>query len=186
MNINSRLRFLFIVLALLLVGSTTIYAQCPGPLGGWLYRVPVNINNGGAVLTDYFVLITMNTQTPISQGKMRADGGDIRVASSTCVLMNFWVESGLNTTTTKIWAKVPSLPSGATTIYVYYGMPSATRTNQASDVFGTGIMSLFTFTEGSGSLLHDWVGGHDLTVSCTWASGFRNGVSSLTGFSSGL
>ncbi|MEM5830560.1 MAG: hypothetical protein QXL82_03585, partial [Candidatus Aenigmatarchaeota archaeon] len=38
-------------------------------LSGWLYRIPITIKeNSGNTLTDYQVLITINTQNLISQG----------------------------------------------------------------------------------------------------------------------
>ncbi|MEM5830054.1 MAG: hypothetical protein QXL82_00910, partial [Candidatus Aenigmatarchaeota archaeon] len=43
-------------------------------LSGWQYRKAITIQeNSGNTLTDYQVLITLNTQSLISQGKMRSD-----------------------------------------------------------------------------------------------------------------
>jgi len=43
------------------------------------YRIPINITeNSGNNLTDYQVLLIINTQQLISQGKMRSDCSDIR------------------------------------------------------------------------------------------------------------
>jgi len=59
---------------------------------------------------------------------MRSDCGDIRFTDSDATtLLNYWIESGCNSASTKIWVKVPSIPASSTkTIYVYYGNPSAT------------------------------------------------------------
>jgi hypothetical protein len=97
-------------------------------LGSWQYRRAINITSSlSTALTDYQVLITLNTQTLISQGKMRDDCGDIRFALANGSLISYWIESGCNTTSTRIWVKVPSIPANSnTTIYVYYGNPSAT------------------------------------------------------------
>ena len=182
-----RSRFLILQLVLacfVMLGlAGTASAQC---LTGWNWQMDVTISNGGATATDYFALITVNTATPITDGKMRSDGGDIRITDDDCNALDFWVESGLNTSSTKIWVVIPSLPNGSTVVSMYYGNATATRTNQASDVFGTGIAALYTFTEGSGSTLHDWVGGKDLTItSLTWGTGFRSDLGSLSGFGSG-
>jgi len=186
MKTTLRLRSpLLLVAMLLLAASTGLRAQCPGTLAQWLYRVPVTINNPGAPVTNYYALFKFNSSTPISQSKMRADGGDIRVADASCNLVNFWIQSGLNTGTTVIWAKIPTLPTGSTTFYIYYGNASAVFSNNASNVFGTGIIALYTFTEGSGGTLTDWVGGFNMTVTGTWTTGFRTGVSAVTGFTSG-
>jgi hypothetical protein len=98
------------------------------PLVGWSYRRPITISNSGGALTDYQVLVTLDTQSLISAGKMRSDCGDIRFTDSNgSTLLNYWIESGCNTASTKIWVKVPSIPaSSSKTIYVYYGNPSAT------------------------------------------------------------
>ena len=51
-----------------------------GPLPGWSYRKPVTINNtlNSNTLTDYQILVNLDTASLISQGKMRSDCGDIR------------------------------------------------------------------------------------------------------------
>jgi hypothetical protein len=105
-------------------------------LNSWQYKVPVTINNSGSALTNYQVLITLNTAGLVAAGKMLANGNDIRVTDSDkCTLLDFWIETGtMNTNATNIWVKVPSLPSGNKTIYIYYGNPSAPS---ASDGYNT-------------------------------------------------
>ncbi|MEM5832485.1 MAG: hypothetical protein QXT38_04240, partial [Candidatus Aenigmatarchaeota archaeon] len=44
----------------------------------WMYRRPITISNSGSALTDYQVLVTLDTASLISSGKMRSDCGDIR------------------------------------------------------------------------------------------------------------
>jgi len=108
-------------------------------LSGWSYRKPITINNtsNSNTLTDYQVLITFDTQSLISAGKMRLDCGDIRFtdfdgASS----LNYWIESGCNTASTKVWVKVPSIPASSTKrIYVYYGNSSATSQSNGDATF---------------------------------------------------
>jgi len=90
------------------------------------YRRPVTINNtqNSNTLTNYQVLITLNTQNLISAGKMKSDCGDIRISDSDGITkLSYWLETGTcNSTSTKIWTKVPSIPGGSTkTIYLYYG-----------------------------------------------------------------
>jgi hypothetical protein len=109
-----------------------------GWLSGWAYRRPITVtNNTASALTNYQVLVIIDTQTLISQGKMRSDGGDIRFTGSDGVtLIDYWVESGINTTSTRIWVEVPSIPaSGSTTIYIYYGNPSATSLSNGEATF---------------------------------------------------
>jgi len=108
-------------------------------LEGWEYRRPITIDNtqNSNTLTDYQVLITLNTQTLISQGKMRNDCGDIRfVDSDETTLLNYWIESDCNSANTKIWVKVPNIPASSNkTIYVYYGNPDATSLSNGDATF---------------------------------------------------
>jgi hypothetical protein len=51
-------------------------------------------------------------------------------------LLNYWLESGCNTASTKIWVKVPSIPANSTKlIYVYYGNPGATSQSNGDATF---------------------------------------------------
>ncbi len=103
------------------------------------YRIPILINNtqNSNNLNDYQILVTLNTQTLISQGKMRSDCGDIRFTDSDgTTLLNYWLESGCNTQNTRIWVKVPNIPASSTkTIYLYYGNPNANSLSNGDLVF---------------------------------------------------
>jgi len=122
------------LLAVLAVTAEIANAQTWNP--SWKYRKVVNINNDGAALTDYQILATADTASLISVGNMRADCGDIRfVDSDNTTELNYWIESGCNSTSTKIWVKTPSIPAGNKTIYMYYGNPSAPSTSSGSNTF---------------------------------------------------
>jgi hypothetical protein len=98
----------------------------------WSYRAPVVINNtlNSNTLKDYQVLVTLDTQTLISQGKMRSDCDDIRVVDGAGNQLSYWIEPGTcNTRNTKIWVlSIPffgfscrgmalSSPSGFVTVF---------------------------------------------------------------------
>jgi hypothetical protein len=106
---------------------------------GWSYRRPITINNtkNSNTLSNYQVLVTLDTASLISAGKMRSDCGDIRFTDSDAqTLLSYWIESGCNSANTKIWVKVPSIPASSTkTIYVYYGNPNATSLSNAENTF---------------------------------------------------
>jgi hypothetical protein len=176
-----------VIAAATLLFAGSLHAVCPGPVTGWAHNDPIGINNPGGPAGEYWHHFVFDTATPIGAAEMKADGGDIRLTDADCNLLDFWVQSGLNTSSTHIWVKVPALPTGATTLSIYYGNAVATRTNQASDVFGAGIAALYTFTEESGTIVHDWVGGFDMNMSGTaaWTSGFRNGLGAVEGFAAG-
>lgn len=132
-------RYTLFVIALVIAttGSTMSIAEC---LTTWMYRIPVSINNlaGASALTDHQVLVTVNTQSLISSGKMRTDGGDIRFIADdkNCTQACYWIENGLNTPSTRIWVKVPSVGAGmSNTIYMYYGNKSAASTADVRRVF---------------------------------------------------
>jgi len=103
------------------------------------FKKPITINNSqnSNTLTDYQVLVTLDTQSLISAQKMRSDCGDIRFTDSDgTTLLNYWLEGGCNTTSTRIWVKVPSIPASSTkTIYIYYGKPSASSASNGNATF---------------------------------------------------
>ncbi|MEO0224634.1 MAG: DUF2341 domain-containing protein [candidate division WOR-3 bacterium] len=108
-------------------------------LSNWQYRRPITINNtnNSNNLSDYQVLITIDTASLISVGKMKNDCGDVRFCDSDgTTLLDYWIESGINTSSTKIWVKVPSIPASSTkTIYFYYGNPSASSASNGNNTF---------------------------------------------------
>lgn len=108
-------------------------------LENWNYRKPVTIDNSGNAntLTDYQILVTLDTQSLILAGKMKTDGGDIRFTDSDkLTLLNYWIESGMNTASTKIWVKVPSISVfSSKIIYVYYGNPSVSSASNGTNTF---------------------------------------------------
>ncbi|MDY6834349.1 MAG: DUF2341 domain-containing protein, partial [Chloroflexota bacterium] len=79
------------------------------------------------------------SQTLISAGKMQSDGDDIRFTQSNGTTeIYYWIESGINTTSTSIWTKAPSIPTGDSTIYIYYGYTDATSASSLSNTFTSG------------------------------------------------
>ncbi|MFQ5469800.1 MAG: DUF2341 domain-containing protein [Gammaproteobacteria bacterium] len=85
-----------------------------------------------STLTDYQIQITIDSASLVSAGKMNSDGSDIRFRDSNgATELNYWIESGINTASTKIWVKVTSIPNPSKTIYFYYGNPGATSQSDA-------------------------------------------------------
>jgi len=104
-------------------------------LPGWPNRTRVTINNPGAALTDYQAQVDLDSSFPFAQAK--ADGSDLRVtAADETTLLPFWIESWNQASTiATVFVKLSSLPSGPTTIYLYYGNPGATSASNAAGVF---------------------------------------------------
>lgn len=105
---------------------------------GWSFVQPITVtNNTGTATTNLQVRVTVDTQTPIGLNNMLASGNDIRFGKNCAgtTLFNYWIESGLNTTTTQIWVKLDSLNANESrTFYMYYGNAVAPA---ASAVIGT-------------------------------------------------
>jgi hypothetical protein len=80
----------------------------------------VTISNPcGEEATDYQVQVTLDSTFDFS--KALADGSDLRVTDGNGVTpISFWIETWAPPNAS-VWVKVPSIPTGGTTIYLYYG-----------------------------------------------------------------
>jgi len=118
-----------------LLFHSALQAQMPG----WNHIQPISIQeNSGAEVTAYQLALTVNTATPIAAGEMLADGSDIRFTSecSGGILFNYWIETGINTASTKIWVKVDTLHANSLRIiYMQYGNAAATTVSAVSGTF---------------------------------------------------
>lgn len=102
--------------------------------GSWQYSKNIIISNSGGILTDYQVLISLDSSNFPSNAQN--SGADIRFTDSRGNELDYWIESWDSVTkNAKIWIKMPSIPSGATMTYMYYGNPSATSSSNGSAVF---------------------------------------------------
>jgi len=131
---NLPMKYLLMLLAFSIT-SFTGFAQIPG----WNFAQPITIfEHSGNPVTNYQLKLTIDTQTPVSNGQMLISGDDIRF-STACNggnNLNYWIESGMNTTSTQIWVKVDSIPAnGGKTIYLNYGNASATPTSAINGTF---------------------------------------------------
>jgi alpha-tubulin suppressor-like RCC1 family protein len=93
----------------------------------WQYRRDVEVeNDSGLGRSDEDVLVIVDTSSLITAGKMQSSCNDIRfVDSDDSTLLSYWIEDGCNTTSTQIWVRIPLLPVGGKTIYLYYGNAGA-------------------------------------------------------------
>lgn len=93
-------------------------------------------NPNASILTNYQVKLTINTQSLISATQMNINGNDIRFADGSCTSMPYYIEAGINTATTAIWVKVPSIPaSGTVAVTMYFNNPTATAQSNGDMVF---------------------------------------------------
>lgn len=136
-----------------------------------VYRTDIEISEQASIaLSNYQVDLTINTADLVTQGKMNANGSDLRFYSDSCLTttLNHWVESGINTPTTIVWVLVPSIPANTvTTIYMGYGDPLAAITSNFAATFPTAIISGGAPLNLTGNIVTDWFqldGGDILTL----------------------
>ena len=101
------------------------------------YQIPITIaNNGSTALTGYQVSFTVNTAAPVTAGKMQSTGSDIYFSDVSGDTLYYWIQSGMNTSTTIFWVKVNNIAStGTTTIYLNYGATLAASYNIGDSTF---------------------------------------------------
>lgn len=133
-----------------------------------MYRQAINISSHSSPESNVYLTTTINIG---NISKVQSDGGDFRFTDAGGNLLPYYLISGIGTTAITFHVQLDSFPSGAQTIYVYYGNPSATNGFSASD-FSTAasnytISSLGTeetggapvawwkFDEGTGTTAHD-------------------------------
>jgi flagellin-like protein len=100
----------------------------------WIKRKAVTIDNtlNPNALTDYQVWVTVGYDSD-----MIADFSDLRFTDSDGqTLIPYWVESYVPSDSAVVWVKVPAISaSSTTTIYMYYGNPSAPSESNPDDTF---------------------------------------------------
>jgi hypothetical protein len=98
----------------------------------WTRMKQVTITNtAGSALYNYAIHLIVNYDSD-----MRPDYGDIRFKheGSGNVLLNYWVEN-YDSTSASVWVKVPSIPTGNSMMYFFYGNPVATSQSNYYNVF---------------------------------------------------
>jgi hypothetical protein len=146
-----------------------------------LYVLPVDLDNQtGGALTDYQIDFDIaDTDTLINSGKMRRDMEDVRLYTDSDLatpLDYYYIEGPTYSSSSKIWAKIPTLATGASTIYASYGDLTRTLPGTATfaNVFGTSVPDVigsWNMDESSGTAtLADDVDGNDGTMYGTGAT----------------
>ncbi len=115
-------------------------ARCVGWKSGFARRVAIPVANPGDAVTDYQMKVVLDTKRLIEAGKLSREGRDLLVtASDGETPLPFWIEPRtLGSTSTAIWVRLKAIPAkGAapTSLFVYYGNPSATASGDYSSTF---------------------------------------------------
>lgn len=134
-------------------GYTQVYS--PG------YKTTVIITNDSSqAINNYQVLLVFNTEAQISAGHMKLDGGDIRFSADSCnpsSFYSYWIESGINTDSTKIWINIPQLAANtASNLLFWYGDSIAASMSNFNAVFPSAYISNGNDTVLSGIINSDW------------------------------
>lgn len=168
----------------------------PSPTPHWSYRRTLAVNNSsGATQTAFQVQLTLDTATLITAGKLQSNCNDLRITDSdAATVLPFWIEpTTCNTSSTKVWVKVPSISTSGTTLYFYYGHDTATSGQAATtSVFIqeiSGVMYAYNFDETTGTTVIDSSGsGANGTLSgtvlrcnywfngCYWFNGINTSI----------
>ena len=110
--------------------TVTIEAWINPTASGWTKKRPITISGASSSLTDYQVKLVVGYDSD-----MQSDYDDLRFFDLNGNEMNYWIEDSTLASATA-WLSVASIPISGTTIYMYYGNPSATSASDGDAVFG--------------------------------------------------
>ena len=130
--IKNKISIFLLIVTFFTFLSISGYAQ--SWLSDYSYRRALTINNSGALATDYQVRIQLNSSN-FNNHFPQANGEDFRLtADDGTTLLPFWIESW-SSNQGVIWTKLPSVPNGTYTIYIYYGNNLATSLSDGNSTF---------------------------------------------------
>lgn len=115
-----------------------LYSFPDPPTGtGYTYAIPVILYNHTTIsLTDYQVLLLIDTSYLISQGALSSNCSDMAFYDpSTQSFLPYWIESGCGTNATLVWVRVSSLTSPVKVIYMLTGSTSPTQQPSIDNTF---------------------------------------------------
>lgn len=101
--------------------------------GVFASRKPIIVSNyADQTLNDY--VFSFNVAYSIG---MQSDFDDLRfVGSDGKTQLSYWIESKVDNSQATIWIRMPSIPAGASLIYMYYGNNSVSSGSNGKNVFG--------------------------------------------------
>jgi hypothetical protein len=97
---------------------------------GWSRDATFTVHDtSGTALTNYPARVVIDTATLIANGLLQPDADDLRFGNDSLgtTLYPYWIDSGVNTSSTIVYVRVPSIPAnGTVTVHMYDGNPAAT------------------------------------------------------------
>jgi hypothetical protein len=162
----------------------------------WFYRqaITITVTSSASDLANLDTWFSMNTSSLITGNKLQSGCQDLRFTNTNGKQLPYFIDSGCNTTTTKIWVRIDLVPKNSTTytLYAYYGNPSASSGSDSNKFnLYNGLAGYWNMNEsaGAGSTLADfstnnatgtaklWGGGNTATDSAHVAGKYGNGFS---------
>ena len=98
------------------------------------YRRSVSVGNAsGATQTNQLVEIEIEAQNLINDSKLLSNCADVRFTDISGNPLSYWIDvENSKTNRQSVWVKLSSVPVGGTTIYMFYGNPSALSASDES------------------------------------------------------
>ncbi|MDG2226996.1 MAG: DUF2341 domain-containing protein, partial [Flavobacteriales bacterium] len=121
---NSINKVIVVFLASLILGKGQSQSCYPG----FDYRQAIEITSDALnnAYTEFQVAVDVPTAALVTAGKAKYNGDDFRFKDASGNNLSYWFDPlDYDQLSTRFWVKVPTLPVGSTTIYMYYGNPSA-------------------------------------------------------------
>lgn len=101
-------------------------------LNAWSRRTAITVTNSGAIQSNYQIRLSITYD-----GDMQADFDDIRFTNSVGTLLDYWLDTKVDSTSAVVWVEVDNLAVGANTIYMYYANAAATSATSGTNTFIT-------------------------------------------------
>ncbi|MDA2936242.1 DUF2341 domain-containing protein [Patescibacteria group bacterium AH-259-L05] len=129
LTINKKYGIRALILLMLILAVYFLFFHSTQVLADWFnidwhQRTLISIKNTGLLKTDYQVRVLSNydVSSLVSAGKLQSDLDDIRFTDLSGNVLDHWIEDSTNSSI-DVWVKIPSIPAGDITIYMYYGNP---------------------------------------------------------------
>jgi len=108
------------------------------------YMVDTAKESKNVAQVNFQALFEVNTQTLISGGFMNANGDDIRffTGCNSGTPLDYYIESGINTSNTRIWVRIPAIGANASLpVFMCYGDPVATAASNFNATFPNSLLT---------------------------------------------